>query len=295
MNLAPIVLFVYNRARHTRLTVEALQRNILASKSDLFIYADGPSCSDDFDKISEVLTYIRTVDKFRSVTIVERDKNFGLASSIPTGVTELVNNYGKIIVLEDDIVTSPYFLLYMNEALERYRDSEKLMHIAGYMYPIDTSDLPQTILFRQTSCWGWATWQRAWRCFEPDAPLLASRFDRQQRYHFNIEGSYNFWEHLRLNCTGSWDTWAIKWYASVFLSGGLCLHPVRSLVLNIGLDASGTNCGSTNKFDVVVADEAVVEFDETSEENQIALARIREFLRPSLMVRMLHAFRSLLH
>ncbi len=295
MDLAPIVLFVYNRLSHTHRTVESLQKNELAPESDLFIYADGPKKTDHADSVCEVREYIRSIDGFRSVTVVERDENYGLARSVIQGVTEVVNRFGRIIVLEDDLVTSPYFLRYMNDALVIFQDEKQVMHIAGYMYPIVSTELPQTIFYRQTSCWGWATWRRSWRYFESDALRLATRFDRQMRYRFNVEGSYDFWEHLRLNCSGAWETWAIKWYASVFLTNGLCLHPTRSLVANIGLDSSGTNCSTTNMFDVEIADAPVLEFETVIKENPLALGRIRKYLRPPFMVRMFRLTGSFLN
>jgi hypothetical protein len=293
MNLAPITLFAYNRPRHIRQTVESLQKNELAAESDLFIYTDGPKKPEHVDSVHEVREYVHSVDGFRSVKVIERDENYGLARSIITGVTEVVNRFGRVIVLEDDLVMSPYFLRYMNDALERYRDEKQVMHIAGYMYPINPVSLPQTLFYRQTTCWGWATWQRSWRHFESDALRLAASFDRQMRHRFTIEGSYDFWEHLRLNCSGAWETWAIKWYASVFLAGGLCLHPTRSLVANIGLDASGTNCSPTKLFDVAITDAPVLEFETYIEENKIALGRIRRYLRPSFIGRMFRLVLSL--
>lgn len=285
MKVAPIALFVYNRPEHTHKTLEALVANDLASESDLFVFSDGPKNLEAASSVAIVREYIAGISGFKSVTIIKRLENFGLARSIITGVTELVNRHGRIIVLEDDIVTSPYFLQYMNKALDVYKDEDRVMHVAGYMYPINPVGLPQTLFYRQTSCWGWATWQRAWCNFESDPMKLATSFNDQFRYRFNIDGMYDFWEHLRLNCTGEWETWAIKWYASVFLRGGLCLHPARSLAANIGFDASGINCNSTNFYEVAIANSPVKEFETTIEENHIALARIRSFLRPSFMDR----------
>jgi hypothetical protein len=294
MNRSPIALFVYNRPEHTRKTVEALTANVLAMESDLFIFSDGPKNNEAEASVAAVREYVRNIGGFRSVTILERPENVGLARSIITGVSELVTQHGRIIVLEDDLVTSPYFLQYMNDALEVYKNEERVMHISGYMFQISTAGLPQTFFYRQTSCWGWATWQRAWRFFNPDAMQLGSSYNDQLRYRFNIEGAYDFWEHLRLNCTGEWDTWAIKWYASVFLMEGLCLHPAHSMVANIGFDSSGSNCNSTSLFDVTIAKTPVMEFETTIAENRIALARIRRFLNPSPIVRTFRMLTALL-
>src|SRR5689334_19947926 len=117
MNLAPITLFVYNRPEHTRRTVEALLKNELAAESDLFIFSDAPKKPESDESVRMVRDYIHAITGFKSVTIIERDRNWGLADSIIDGVTSVVNQYGRIIVLEDDLVVSAHFLEYMNTAL----------------------------------------------------------------------------------------------------------------------------------------------------------------------------------
>ena len=163
MNYAPIVLFTYNRLLHTRKTVESLQNNELANKSNLFIFSDGPKNEKDQVIIKDIRNYLKKIKGFKKIEIIEREKNFGLANNIIDGVTKIVNEYGKIIVLEDDILTNQYFLKFMNEALEFYEKEEKVMHISGYMYPIDSKELPDTFFIKPTTCWGWATWKRAWK------------------------------------------------------------------------------------------------------------------------------------
>jgi len=163
--LAPIVLFVYNRPWHMRQTIEALQKNELAEVSELFIFSDGPKSEADKEKVLEVREYIKTIPGFKSVTLIKRERNIGLAQSIITGVTDVINRYGRIIVLEDDMVTSPYFLKFMNEALEFYKDAEKVVCVHGYIYPIEAK-LPETFFLRGADCWGWATWKRGWDLFD---------------------------------------------------------------------------------------------------------------------------------
>jgi hypothetical protein len=277
MALSPIALFVFNRPWHTRQTVAALQRNGLAGESDLFIYADGPK-DGGWDVVKEVRNYVRTIHGFRSVTIVEQAENLGLAGSIVRGVTDLTERFGSVIVLEDDLVVSPYFLRYMNEALERYSDAERVMHVSAYMLPIDAVGLPETFFYRNTSCWGWGTWRRAWRCFDADAGRLADAFAAGMRHRFNIDGSYDAWGMLLAQRDGRIDSWAIRWYASVFLRGGLCLHPSRSLVRNIGNDGTGVHGGRTAAYDVVPLQRQVSLADGALEENAEAVKRICMFL-----------------
>jgi len=247
-NLAPIVLFVYNRPWHTRQTIEALRENIFAEESELFIFSDGPKDKDSEDKVREVRNYIKSIDGFRKVEIIERNRNLGLAANIIDGVTRLVNEYGKVIVLEDDIVTSPYFLKLMNEALEFYKDNEKVMHISGYICPIDNKGLPDFFFLKPTSCWGWATWKRAWKHFKKDCDFFMNIFNKEMIRDFNLNNSYDYWSQIIANKKGKINTWAIFWYASVYIRGGLSLHPKVSFINNIGHDGSGVHCGRNERF-----------------------------------------------
>lgn len=239
--LAPIVLFTYNRPEHTRLTLEALAKNELASDSDLIIYSDGPKDDAGAGKVQAVRNYLHTVSGFKSITIKEKEKNCGLANSIITGVTEVVNKYGRIIVLEDDMVTSPYFLRYMNDALEIYQNEEKVISIHGYMYPVKVQ-LRETFFLRGADCWGWATWKRGWELFEADGKKLQAELkSRKLFFAFNMNGSFPFANMLDGQIKGKNDSWAIRWYASAFLKNKLTLYPGRSLLQNTGNDQSGSN------------------------------------------------------
>ncbi|WP_287963196.1 glycosyltransferase [Alcanivorax sp.] len=134
--LAPIVLFTYNRPWHTRRTVEALLKNAEARDSDLIVFSDGPRDADAEAKVAEVRQYLRTIRGFESVRIIEREHNLGLAANIISGVTEVVNESGRAIVLEDDLVTSPWFLQYMNDGLNRFEADDRVISIHGYCYPV---------------------------------------------------------------------------------------------------------------------------------------------------------------
>ena len=248
MNLAPIALFVYNRLDHTEQTVSALKRNLLAEESDLIVFSDASKNSNSDEKVKAVRAFIKSITGFKSLTIVERAHNFGLANSIIDGVTNLCNEYGQVIVLEDDLVTSPYFLKYMNNALDYYRDEEQVISIHGYIYPVKAK-LPETFFLRGADCWGWATWKRGWDLFEPDGEKLLAGINAQNiRKEFNYDGSYDLVGMLYSQIKGEVDSWAIRWYASAFVKNKLTLYPGESLVLNIGNDGSGTHCGTTEMF-----------------------------------------------
>ncbi len=244
MNLAPIVLFVYNRPWHTRKTLEALAKNEYAKQSALFIYADGPkpdATEKDRKQIAKVRSIIQAEKWCQEVTVLEAPENLGLANSIIKGVTEVVDKHGKVIVLEDDIVTTKGFLKYMNDALHLYEKEERVMHIAASMIPIK-DPLPETFFFNVCSCHGWATWDRAWKHLRTDPfELLLELKDNDLLDRFNIEGTENFANQLERNISGALFTWAIKWYATVFLKNGFCLHPRKSIVQNIGCDGSGVH------------------------------------------------------
>lgn len=247
MRFSPIVLFTYNRLHHTEQTVKALKENFYADKSELFIFSDGPKKGDE-KKVKEVRKFLKSIKGFKNITIVERSENFGLAKNIIDGVTRVINQYGKIIVLEDDIITSPFFLKYMNEALEFYKDNGKVMHISGYIHPINNKGLPDFFFIKPTSCWGWATWKRAWQFFKKDCDHFMKLFDKKMIYDFNLNNTYDYWSQMVANKKGKIDTWAIFWYASVYINGGLSLHPKFSFTNNIGHDGSGVHCGKDERF-----------------------------------------------
>ncbi|MDR2055503.1 MAG: glycosyltransferase [Desulfovibrio sp.] len=241
MKYAPIVLFVYNRPEHTARTVEALRRNELAEKSELHIFSDGPKNSDDRNQVSAVRAYLEKITGFERVFLNAGEVNAGLANSIIAGVTEVCGRYGSVIVLEDDLVTSPYFLRYMNDALETYAEDTRVGAISGNLYPLEV-DLPETYFIRHANSWGWGTWQRAWKLFNPDARALLRELERLGAdYEFDFYGSYPYMETLRKQTAGEADSWAIRWYATLFLRNMLSLYPRQSLTCHIG-DQSGTHC-----------------------------------------------------
>jgi hypothetical protein len=271
--------------------MEALQKNELASESELFIYSDAPKAEQDQEKVQGVRDYIQSIGGFKKITIIEREENWGLANSIIDGVTEIVNRYGKIIVLEDDIVTSSYFLRYMNDALDYYQETETVMHVSGWNYPINTDDLPETIFLRGASCWGWATWSRAWQFFDKNPQKLSETFTKEDRYKLDYDGTAGMWSQVMGNLSGKLNTWAVFWYVSVFKNNGLCLHPIKSLVTNIGHDSSGTHCGASDMYSNLLSNNLVTQFSDEITENTITMDRIKRFLlgnKKSLFKRVLN-------
>lgn len=274
---APIALFVYNRPRHTRETIEALRRNPLAAESDLFIFSDGPRRAADRPQVEAVRRLIGTVTGFRSVAVSAGAENRGLAQSIISGVTELVERHGRVIVLEDDLITSPYFLTYMNEALDRYADVPQVMHVSGYQYPIDLSELPDAFFLRFPSSWGWSTWARAWQSFRKDPAALKREFSPEEIRRFCLDDCCDFWETVIHNLQGKANTWAVFWYAAIFRQGGLCLYPRASAVCNIGHDGTGVHCVETTDYETPLVTDPVTDFPDELVEHPLALARLQDF------------------
>jgi len=277
-NLAPIALFVYNRPEHTRRTISYLQKNLLAEETRLFIFSDGPKTDADKAKVEEVRQLAKEITGFKSVKVIARKDNLGLANSIISGVTKLVNEYDKVIVFEDDLLSSPYTLQYFNEALNRYANEDKVMHIGGYMYDLKEKDLPETFFYRAASSWGWATWARAWKHFEPDIDKLTEQFSKPGILRFSIEGTMNFWKQMREFKAGKNNSWAIRWYASIFLRDGLTLNPARSLINNIGHDGTGIHSNVESMYDVQISRQPVKYFPAEIKEDEKAYAAIRYFL-----------------
>lgn len=252
MNLAPIVLFVYNRPWHTEQTLRALQQNDLASESELYIYADGPKPyaeEKQLQQIRQVREIIRREQWCATVHIIESETNKGLADSVIAGVTEVVNRHGRVIVLEDDIVTSPGFLRYMNDALDMYENEEQVMLISGYIYPYKhVPKTPTTYFLRIYTCWGWGTWKRAWAYYEHNIDIHLEHYNTHSlQKKFDIEGHMRNYCQLLNNKNRVYYTWAVRWYASWLWTGGFALFPSHSFVRNVGFDNSGEHCGNSQE------------------------------------------------
>jgi len=246
--LAPILLFVYNRPEHTKRLIDSLLKNAEAAQSMLFIYTDAARNKADEEQVNKVREVIRHIDGFASIEVIERTTNWGLARNIIGGVTEQIRRYGRVIVLEDDLVVAPYFLRFMNDALEAYKDEPQVGHIQACDFTQDAS-LPDTFLIKCTGSWGWATWERAWQHFNPDGQALLDELEsRRLTRRFDFNGNYRFTRMLRRQVQGKNNSWAIRWNASLFLKDILSLNVGRSLVQNNGFDGSGTHCGGGNLY-----------------------------------------------
>lgn len=251
MNLAPIILFVYNRPWHTRQTVEALQKCELAADSDLYIFADGPkeSASEEvLNRIAEVRQYIHSIDGFRSIQIDEAPQNIGCADSIINGVTKVIEKHGEAIVVEDDIVAHPFFLRFMNDALNTYKHDERIFCISATMenFAIPSDYKYDVFLTHRTGSWGWATWLDRWKIVNWDihSYRIIKCPTKKQIKHF-CRGGDDLWPMLNAQLKGEIDAWDIRYCYNMSILGKMCLRPVNSFVTNIGMDNSGTHCGES--------------------------------------------------
>lgn len=265
MTYAPIALFTYSRADHTRQAVESLLRNKEAAESDLYVFSDGPKTEEKREAVQQNRAYIHTIQGFNSIHIIEREKNWGLANSLIAGITEIVNKYGRVIVVEDDLILSPYFLQFMNEALEKYKDEDRVASISAFLNPVE-GDVPETFFLRYFACWGWATWKRGWDILINDDRELLRRL-RWKKNDFNIGGTGPFYGILYCDKVGLNDSWAVRFYASQFLTGKLQLFPGRTLAVQTGTDGSGTH-GKTkdNKFEGMQVSQVPIELNDITVE-----------------------------
>ena len=265
-------------------------KNAESEDSNLFIFSDAPKDDRSSEKVNQVRNYIKTISGFKSITIKEQTQNQGLAKSIIDGVTEIVNKFGKIIVLEDDIETSPYFLKYMNNALIFYENEKRIWSITGFTYPIKNKYLPDAFCFFAMSCWGWGTWANRWEHYDKNPDKYISLLTKKNKNRFDYYGTTKMYSQITANKTGELNTWAIFWYAEQYINNGFQIMPAKPLSKNIGMDNSGVHCKKTSVYDYSL-NENDLEIDFKNipvEENSLATNLICEWFRkqkPSIIVR----------
>jgi hypothetical protein len=254
MNFSPIIIFVYNRLHHLNTLFNSLQKNDLFKKSKVIVFSDGAKNEIDKDKIDKVreLLKIRLIPQ--NSEIIENNVNLGLSKNVIGGLNKIFQIYDRAIILEDDLELSPFFLNYMNDALNLYATSENVASISGYMYPIEPKKFSNNFFFlKLIESWGWGTWKRAWNIFENDSLQLKKKIDEKQLANeFNFESGISYYKMLTDNINGLNDSWAVRWYASTFLKNMNTLFPSKSFVKNIGVDNSGEHCSYTTVYDTLV-------------------------------------------
>jgi hypothetical protein len=251
MCISPIIIFTYNRLDHLNTLIRSLKKNVLFEKSKVFVFSDGPKNEIDKKKIEKIRVYLKKRLISKNCEIIERSGNYGLSKNIIDGINHTFKKYDKVIILEDDLEVSPFFLNYMNDALDLYANSKNVSSISGYMYPIEPTKFSSNYFFLKIiESWGWGTWKRAWNNFEKDSLRLKNKIDKKKLVNqFNFGSGISYYKMLDDNINGLNDSWAVRWYASTFLKNMYTLFPSKSFVKNIGIDNSGENCNYTTVYD----------------------------------------------
>jgi hypothetical protein len=283
---APIALFVYNRPEHTQRTVDSLRENEIAAQSDLFVFSDGAKNEAGAARVQQVRQYVRGLDGFRSVTIVERDRNLGLANSVISGVTQLCQEYGRVIVVEDDLLTAPDFLTFMNSALERYEDEPRILSVSGFNFALKppTNYAYDVFYSYRSSSWGWGTWSDRWEGADWNvSDYGAFRVDSRQQHLFN-RGGEDLSRFLELQMTGKVDSWAIRWAYTHFKQNAVAVLPIASKVYNIGFDGSGVHCSFRSAPQTALAHgkNSEYRFPNSTEPDPYFIAEVQRMCRRSL-------------
>jgi Glycosyl transferase family 2 len=279
---APIALFAYSRPHHLSRTIDALRSNPEAVSSPLYVFSDAARNLAAEEGVNEVRALLKNINGFADVKIILRETNYGLAKSITTGVTRVLEQNFSVIVIEDDVVVSPHFLRFMNDALEAYKDTPRVGSVSGYTYPVPER-LPQTFFIKGADCWGWATWRDRWKLYNPNgAELLRELRSRGLERAFNFDDTMSYTGMLQDQIDGKNDSWAVRWHASCFLSDRLILYPGIPLVENIGNDGSGTHAKTKDlAYDVRVATAPIAVGGIEIEESEIGRAAFCGFFRRS--------------
>lgn len=282
-SLSPIVLFTFNRPDHTLKTFEALKANTLASKSDIIVYCDGPRNDQDIQVVTEVRDLVRNLTGFKSVTVVESVENKGLAQSIISGVTEVVEKYGTVIVLEDDIVTSPFFLEFMDRCLTQYKELEQVFSIGGWSPPTFSQALTtHSIAFLPRTCsWGWATWEDRWKSVDWSLTNSSEFLNSKTMQKSFNGGGADMTNMLQAQLQGHINSWAIRFTFSQFMQNKLSVYPIKSYAVNIGCDGSGVHCNdSIIQQDVVLEHENDLVLPTVIKESKKVSEAFRNYYKP---------------
>jgi len=261
MDYAPIVIFAFNRPETLKNTVTSLLTNEEAKTSNLYIFVDGARLDKigETEKVKTVQEYVKSIKGFRSIEYFFSDKNKGLSTSIINGVNQIINKYGKAIIIEDDLTVSSNFLSFMNQGLEKYEKERNIFSICGYTNKINVPKnyTADSYFCTRSSSWGWATWADRWNSI--DWILNDWKTIQSKASDFNKWGGSDCWKMLNDWHKGKNQSWAIRFTFNQFLQNKLSLFPIISKVKNNGFDGKGTNCKNWSRF--------TFEFDTTDNKN----------------------------
>ena len=281
-----IAIFGYRRPNHLRQVINSLTTQSVPCQSPVYLFLDGPRRNENSEQVEACKEIGLEMKQKLPIRIVSSDKNQGLYNSITTGVTRILGEYERVIVLEDDIVTSPHFLEYMLEGLNCYAETDRVAAIHAYLPPIKET-LPETFFLRGADCWGWGTWRDRWSLYRDDAKSMATEIRKAGLSKaFNLGGRVPNLDLLDACADGRSKSWAIRWHASCFLAERYTLHPGRSLVRNIGLDGSGEHCRPSKPLEAVMSESPIHIAIKAVEENpEIVRAFSRQVAKAPFPVR----------
>lgn len=253
---APIVVFAFNRLDTLQATIKSLLDNKEASLSDLFVFVDGPRQTKvgETEKVEQVRQFVKTITGFRSVNYKFSDRNKGLANSVISGTTEVLESYDRVIVVEDDLFVSNSFLHFMNTMLDRYSSDERIMQVSGYGCKLSQSVVQgypyDAYMNERAHSWSWATWKDRWQTVDwsvSDFNTLSSSKSLIKK--FNKRGS-DLFGMLKGYMEGKNQSWYIRFNYSMHKQGRYSIMPVKSLVRNDGFGSEATNCSGYNRYKV---------------------------------------------
>ena len=291
---SPLAFFAFNRPYHTYRSLDSLCKNKISIDTEIFAFIDGPRNNNEIHLIDNVEKIINSFSKnFKKITIIRSDQNLSSGSNKRIGINNILSKYDSIIVLEDDICVSTYFLDYMNSAIRKYKNHKEVWHINGFNFPNNSILNHDAFFTRSMQFWGWATWQDRWFRFNED-PLasdpfyLQSKFDRKAIKSLNLDLEHDInWSQVLANADGKLlNTLAIFWQVFIFMKKGLCLAPRISLTKNIGYDGSGDNCPLDNKIlKASINQSKITKFPEEFIEDQQALDDIKKYFNEKYSIK----------
>lgn len=275
----PVVIFAYNRPIHLKNCIESLIANKNATEHKYIVFIDGPKNKSEEDLIRQVERIANSFSRRIDIEVKKSEKNKGLSSSVISGVTETLSRSDSVIVVEDDLELHPEFLNFMAVNLCQFRENEMIASIQGFTYPIFDKST-ECYYLRGADCWGWGTWKNRWDLLELDSSKLLNQINlRNLNRAFDLEGSFPYTKMLARQAKGEVDSWAIRWHASMYLSGKFSLYPPVTLVRNNGFDGSGTHVSKNDREGYKEFVELIYKIPPEIDEARVVRRKLISFLR----------------
>lgn len=278
--LAPVCLFVWKRYDHLVRTLSALKSNYLARETELYVCSNAAISEEEKDSVEKIRSYVSAFEGMKKTTLICNEINKGISENLIKNVTKILKIYGKIIVLEDDMITSPNFLDFMNQALNFYQGFDNIQQIAGYCIPFDIKSTYDTYFIPRSCSWSWATWKDKWDRINwtPDkSQLLSVDWKR-----FCSAGE-DMKVMLKALANGTLNTWDITSDYSIYMNHMLTVFPTKSFIFNIGMDGTGEHCPKTDRYnsELVQPDKREFVFDKEVAVNPKILRLYSKFYKLS--------------